>query len=153
MKTFETNRLILRDWDESDIGCEVHDEERIRYLLAVKNNYAVVLKENWKVIGSIGISEDAAGDPNVRNVGLFLLEEYRNKGLISEALSCIFNHADDTAEFSWFCPVDQTLSRHLAEKFGCWYVKTFYGVQRKPTYTPKDYCYYQKSISKQGANQ
>ena len=87
MKTLETDRLILRDWNSEDIGCEVYDETTIQYLISVKNNYAVVFKENGIVIGTIGLNEDADNNPNRRNVGIRLLEQYQNKGLMSEALS------------------------------------------------------------------
>ena len=53
MKTLETARLILRDWLLDDIGCEVFDESVIRYLIEAKNNYAVILKENGVIIGTI----------------------------------------------------------------------------------------------------
>lgn len=86
MKTLETERLILRDWNIKDIGCQVYDENIIQYLITVKNNYAVVLKENGMVIGTIGLNEDAENNPNRRNVGIRLLESYQNKGLMLEAL-------------------------------------------------------------------
>ncbi len=41
MITLSTERLILRDWCEDDIGCSVHNEDAIRYLIKVKNNYYV----------------------------------------------------------------------------------------------------------------
>lgn len=88
MKTLETDRLILRDWTLDDIGCDVYDEGTIRFLISARNNYAVVLKESGEVIGTIGINEDAANDPDARNVGVSILEQYRNKGLMSEALTC-----------------------------------------------------------------
>ena len=34
MRTLETERLLLRDWNETDIGrCSLYDENTIRYLL------------------------------------------------------------------------------------------------------------------------
>ena len=79
MKQLETSRLLLRDWKLEDIGCQVFDEKAIRYLFSAKNNYAVVLKENGVVIGTIGLNEDADENPEVRNVGVRLLEQYQNK--------------------------------------------------------------------------
>ena len=61
MKTLETDRLILRNWRDSGIGCEVFNESTIRYLIAAKNNYAVALKENDTAIGTTGLNEDADG--------------------------------------------------------------------------------------------
>lgn len=143
MKTLETNRLILRDWRVTDIGCEVFDESAIRYLIVAKNNYAVVLKENDMVIGTIGLNEDADDNPNRRNVGIRLLEPYQNNGLMSEALECVIHHASDiTTELSYLCRWDDKRSQHIAEKFGFQYVKTFYHVQKNPTDKPENYFYY-----------
>ena len=79
MKTLSTERLILRDWCEDDIGCSVHNEDTIRYLINAKNNYAVVLKENNEIIGTIGLNEDADGKEYVRNVGVRIVPQYQNR--------------------------------------------------------------------------
>ena len=143
MKRIETDRLILRDWNINDIGCEVYDEGIIQYLISVKNNYAIVLKENGIVIGTIGLNEDADDNPNCRNVGIRLLEAYQNKGLMSEALACVIENAGDvTSELSYFCRTDDKRSQHIAEKFRFQYKKTFYNVQKNPEDEPKDFLYY-----------
>jgi len=148
MKTLETRRLILRDWSTNDIGCEVHNESVIRYLISVKNNYAVVLKENGLVVGTIGLNEDADGDLNVRNVGIRMLDRYQNKGLMSEALECVIRNVSDiTDTLSYFCLADDERSRHIAEKFGFKYIKTFRNVQRNPADEPKDFYYYRLKIA------
>ena len=141
MKTLETTRLILRDWNNSDLGCGIHTDEVIGYLIEAQNNYAVILKKTGAIIGTIGLNEDADDNKNRRNVGLRIVEEYRNMGLMSEALTEIF--ADNKGnEFSWFCKTDDDRSKHLAEKFGFEYEKTFYNVQRNSNEEPKDYFYY-----------
>ena len=143
MKTLETKRLILRDWSLEDIGCEVYDESTIRYLMSVRNNYAVVLKENDLVIGTIGLNEDADKNPDVRNVGIQLLEEYQNLGLMSEALESVLQNVSDVAkELSWLCQVEDKRSQHIAEKFGFQYIKTFPKVQKTEADEPKDFYYY-----------
>ena len=148
MKTLETSRLILRDWRMTDIGCEVFDESTIRYLIDAENNYAVVLKDHDIVIGTIGLNEDADGNPDRRNVGIRLLEPYQNKGLMSEALECVIRHAGEiTAELSYLCRCDDQRSRHIAEKFGFQYVKTFDHIQKRPTDRPENFCYYIRKIS------
>lgn len=147
MKTLETKRLILRDWTLGDIGCEVYDENSIRYLISVQNNYAVVLKENGLVIGTIGLNEDADGNLDTRNVGIRLLEPYRNRGLMSEALECVIHNASDiTKELSYLCLTEDERSKHIAEKFGFRYIKTFYKVQRTASDEPKDFYYYKLEL-------
>lgn len=148
MRTLETSRLILRDWTASDIGCEVFDISTIQYLLSAKNNYAVVLKETGTIIGTIGLNEDADDDPNTRNVGVRLLEPYRNKGLMSEALECVIQNAGEiTDALSWLCLTDDKRSQHIAEKFGFQYVKTFYHVRKGVAEPPKDFYYYKRRIT------
>ena len=147
MKTLETERLILRDWTLEDIGCQVFDETVIRYLITVKNNYAVVLKENNLVIGTIGLNEDADDDLDTRNVGIRLLEQYHNQGLMSEALECVIHNANSiTKALSYFCTTDDKRSQHIAEKFGFQYIKTFYNVQRTASDVPKDFYYYKLEL-------
>ena len=141
MKTLETTRLILRDWTDEDLGCGIHTDEIIKYLIEAKNNYAVVLKKTGEVIGTIGLNEDADDNEKRRNVGVRIAEQYRNVGLMTEALTEIFAN-NKGCEFSWFCKVDDERSRHLAEKFGFEYIKTFPKVQRNEKEVPSDYYYY-----------
>ena len=125
MKTLETERLILRDWALEDIGCGVYDENCTRYLISVRNNYAIVLKENGLVVGSIGLNEDADNNPEARNVGIFLLEPYRNKGIMTEALKCVVQSISNvTGKLSYACSTEDKRSQHIAEKLGFHYVKT-----------------------------
>ena len=148
MRTLETSRLILRDWTTDDIGCEVYDKSTIQYLLSAKNNYAVVLKENGVVIGTIGLNEDADDDPNIRNVGIRLLEPYQNKGLMSEALECVIQNAGEiTGGLSYLCLADDKRSQHIAEKFDFIYCKTFYNVRKDAAEQPKDFYYYKRILS------
>ncbi|MBR3825704.1 MAG: GNAT family N-acetyltransferase [Lachnospiraceae bacterium] len=143
MKTLETDRLILRDWVLKDIGCGVYDENGIRYLMSVRNNYAIVLKENGLVIGSIGLNEDADNNPDARNVGITLLEQYHNRGIMSEALKCVIQNVSDiTKKLSWGCTAEDKRSQHIAEKFGFRYVKTLGNVQGNVSNEPVDVYYY-----------
>ena len=145
MKTLTTERLVLRDWCESDIGCNVHSEKAIKYLIDVKNNYAVVLKETDTVIGTIGINEDAEGNANIRNVGVRIIEQYQNQGLMSEALEAVIGNAHNiTDTLSWLYRADDKRSQHLAEKFGFVYVKTFPKGQYK---LPSDCDFYYYTLS------
>lgn len=144
MRTLETNRLILRDWNETDIGsCDVYNDEIIRYLLSVKNNYAIVLKENSKVIGSIGLNEDGDHNSTRRNIGLLLLEPFRDQGLMSEALASVINTAHEiTPCLSYVHKIDDLRSKHIAEKFGFKYIKTIRNVKHGLKDEPIDFLYY-----------
>lgn len=144
MRTLETNRLILRDWNETDIGnCDVYSDDIIQYLLSAKNNYAVVLKDSNKVIGSIGLNEDAENSQLRRNIGFSLLEQFRNKGYMSEALDIVIKTAKEiTPCLSYAHNVNDLRSKHIAEKFGFVYIKTIFGVKRNPDEEAVDFMYY-----------
>ena len=147
MKKLSTERLVLRDWCESDIGCGVYSEDNIRYLIDTKNNYAVILKETNQVIGTIGLNEDADGNPNVRNVGVRIMPEYRNQGFMTEALKAVIDSTCDiTDALSWFCKADDIRSQHIAKKFGFVYVKTFLKDQYD---LPSDFYYYILQLNSQ----
>ena len=75
MKTLETKRLILRDWTDEDLGCGIHTDEIIKYLIKAKNNYAVVLKETGAVIGTIGLNEDAFWGVHLESVSCVATHE------------------------------------------------------------------------------
>ena len=137
MITLTTERLILRDWREDDIGCSVHNEDTIRYLINAKNNYAIVLKESNEIIGTIGLNEDADGKEYVRNVGVRIIPQHQNRGYMTEALKAIINATND--KLSWFCKADDKRSQHIAEKLGFVYAKTFDKAQYE---LPCDFYYY-----------
>ena len=140
MKTLLTERLILRDWCEDDIGCSVYNEDEIRYLIKANNNYAIVLKENNEIIGTIGLNEDADGKENVRNVGVRIVPQHQNRGYITEALRAVIGSVSNiTDTLSWFCKAEDLRSQHIAKKFGFVYVKTFAKAQHN---LQSDFYYY-----------
>ncbi len=106
----------------------------------MKNNYAVVLKENNEIIGTIGLNEDADGKENVRNVGVRIVPQHQNKGYITEALRAVVDSVRDTNDgLSWFCKAEDLRSQHIAKKLGFVYVKTFVKSQYN---LPDDFYYY-----------
>ena len=118
MKTIETERLIMRNWKESDIfdfyeyacvegiseltGWPPHENiEVTKGILKdfIENDveYALVLKETNKVIGSLGFHKRTA-DPNYkadiqREIGFVLSKEYWGRGLMPEAVRVAIKYA------------------------------------------------------------
>ena len=148
----ETERLILRPWRESDLvdfyeyasvdgvgqmaGWTPHKSiEESKTILGLfineKKTLAVELKENGKVIGSIGlenrdvdlgISEDLMG----REIGYVLNKEYWGRGLMPEAVKAVIDFCFAELHFDWltcghFVWNDQ--SRRVVEKCGFCYVQ------------------------------
>ena len=160
MRELETERLILRDWKLSDLDdyYDIMSSPNIRipdaptktkdnclsilqYLIKVGNNYALVLKETGKVIGSVGLNEDGDGNENARNVGFILNEKYWNRGLMTEALKEIIKNAHEiTPILSCGHAESNKKSEHIIKKLGFNYIKTFH----LPTH---DFIYYTLNLN------
>ncbi len=109
----ETPRLILRPWRETDLQdlfeyasipgvgeaagwCHHQDIAESQHILQLfidnKKTLALELKENHKVIGSLGIEEldpDPAPDKLGREIGYVLSKEYWGRGLMPEAVQAV----------------------------------------------------------------
>ncbi|MCQ2445424.1 MAG: GNAT family N-acetyltransferase [Clostridia bacterium] len=163
MKTLETTRLILRDWEKTDLDqmfvflsnphvtipegatpCKTLEECKgvLDYLLSVRNNYAIVLKENGTVIGSIGLNADAKGNKNARNLGFCLAEEYWGRGIMSEALAMVIAHAKEITNALSATHNQNQISEHLLKKFGFQQVDVICHVKRKCEQDYHDEPYY-----------
>ncbi|WP_062052117.1 GNAT family N-acetyltransferase [Bacillus sp. JCM 19034] len=117
METLITERLILREWKETDsedlyeyakseivgpnAGWPPHkNEEESKEIINmfIRNNdtYAVVLKAENKVIGSLGLHDRKPDDRLVelkqREIGYVLNPEYWGRGLIPEAVNRLIKH-------------------------------------------------------------
>lgn len=152
MKTLETDRLILRDWKETDLEdmfvilsnpnvtipegsstVETRDKckEVLEYLMVVKNNYAIELKSTGTVIGMIGLNEDAKRDKDARNLGFCLAEEHWNQGFMTEALTVVIANAKAITGKLSATHDKNPKSEHLLKKFGFRQVDTIYKIKRK----------------------
>ena len=124
----ETDRLILRTWELKDLddffeyasvegvgekaGWEHHKSkdkslEILKMFIEEKKVFAIVLKENQKVIGSIGIEElseelDKDLDNLVgRELGYVLNKDYWNKGIMKEAVSKVVDYCFNTLKLNF----------------------------------------------------
>ena len=114
----ETNRILLRHWKESDAedlykaasnpkiglnaGWTPHKDinESLDIIRTIFNNdsvYAIELKENNRVIGSIGyLTNDKSHLKNIKEneveIGYWIAEDYWNKGICTEALKLLIKY-------------------------------------------------------------
>ena len=120
MRTLETERLILRNWVETDLedlyeyasvegvgemaGWPHHTDievtKRILEGFIEKDEvYAIVLKDSQKVIGSLGIhnraKEEEKDEKIQREIGYVLSKDYWGKGLVPEAVKAVIQYAFD----------------------------------------------------------
>ena len=118
MKTIETERLILRDWEETDLddffeyakvegvgemaGWPHHEnievsEKILRDFIAKGDVYAIVLKENNKVIGSLRIhnrTPDTGYKAAIqREIGYVVSKTYWGLGIAPEAAKAAIRYA------------------------------------------------------------
>lgn len=122
-KVLETQRLILREFKENDLtdfyeyasvdgvgemaGWSHHENIEITKEILnsfIKDNkvFAIVYKENNKVIGSLGVEKygmedklDEFKDLYGRSIGYVLSKDYWGKGLMKEAVKCVINYLFD----------------------------------------------------------
>ena len=148
----ETERLILRAWKESDLqdfyeyasvegvgekaGWNHHqslEESRtiLGFFIKNKKTLALELKENGKVIGSIGLeprAEDAglSSELQGREIGYVLSKDYWGKGLMPEAVNAVINYCFSVLSYDYltcghFDHNDR--SRRVVEKCGFAFLK------------------------------
>ena len=142
--TLETERLILRPWEESDAeecykyakdpqvgpaaGWPAHTSventrQVIRDVLMVPETYAIVLKEIGLPIGSISLHfhSDLAEKDDECELGYWLGVPYWGRGIVPEAAREMLRHAfeDLNLECVWCGYYDgNTKSKRVQEKLG-----------------------------------
>ena len=116
----ESERLLLREWKLSDLddlfeyasvpgtgeaaGWPHHKDKdeslyRVKKFIAEKHTFALVYKENNKVIGSLGVENYAMEDKLTefngykgREIGYVLSRDYWGKGLMPEAVKLVIDY-------------------------------------------------------------
>ena len=149
----ETERLILRAWEITDLddffeyasingvgekaGWEHHkskDEslEILKMFIDEKKVFAIILKENQKAIGSIGIEECRQDlDKNLENLlgrelGYVLSKDYWNKGIMTEAVSKVIEYCFKILKLNYLiatCFNYNIASKRVLEKLNFKYYK------------------------------
>ena len=140
----ETDRLILRPWRESDLeylysyasvpgvgemaGWRHHqsiDESKqiLSMFMNGKKTFALELKANGKVIGSLGLEErDFEGNEKQgREIGYVLSKEYWGKGLMPEAVHAVIDYCFRSLQWDYLtcCHfLHNSQSRRVIEKCG-----------------------------------
>ena len=156
MVRFETPRLLLRPWEETDAealykyakdpavgpiaGWPPHtsvenSREIIRTILSAPETYAVVLKQTGEPVGSIGLMfGDTVHSADIADgeaeIGYWIGVPFWGQGLIPEAVRRLLRHGfeDLGLQTVWCGYYDgNTQSRRVQEKCGFQYSHTEYG--------------------------
>lgn len=158
----ETERMVLRPWNESDLadfyeyarvdgvgqmaGWLPHEsveksKEILDRFISGKKTFALELKENGKVIGSLGLEER---DENMevpekwmgREIGYVLSRDYWGRGLMPEAVKAVISYCFEVLHMDYLtCGhfVWNTQSRRVIEKCGFRFVKQIVHITRYET--------------------
>ena len=149
MKTIETRRLILRGWHLKDLddlyeyaknpdvglmqGWEPHSSKEVslnalKSFIVDEDRWAIVLKENGKVIGSVGISPDEnRGKYYAKYIHYVLSADYWNIGYMTEAVKRVVKYAFEEMNIdllSAFHYPHNIRSKRVIEKCGFQYEVT-----------------------------
>ena len=152
--TFETERLLLRPWKESDAedlykyasnpevgipaGWQPHTSiensiEIIRTVFSTPEIYAVCLKEDGKAIGCAGFHRnDIASKSDEYELGYWIGKPFWGKGLIPEASHELLRHAFEDLNMNtiWCGHYDGNIkSRRVQEKLGFAFHHTTEGLE------------------------
>ena len=146
----ETDRLILRAWQMSDLDDfyayakvdgvgqmagwmphkSIEESKRIlSFFINEKKTLALEFKENGKVIGSVGLEDidfTDAGNLTGREIGYVLGKEYWGRGLMPEAVKAVIAFCFEELAFDWLtCNhfVWNNQSQRVIEKCGFQYVR------------------------------
>ena len=148
----ETPRLILRSWQASDLhdlnayasvpgvgemaGWNHHQslEESSKILnlfIQNKKTFAIVLKGDGKVIGSLGLEPrdedlDLYTALQGREIGYVLSKEYWGRGLMTEAVKAVIRYCFETLNFGYLTCGHfdyNNRSRRVVEKCGFSFLK------------------------------
>ena len=144
----ETDRLILRAWQWDDLddffeyasvdgvgekaGWSHHESKTesqaiLKRFIEGKKTFAIVLKENQKTIGSLGLgylrqyAGDEFNDLVGREIGYVLSKDYWNQGLMSEAVQCVIDWCfqEENYDFLMCCNfIENAASAKVQKKCG-----------------------------------
>ena len=150
MKTLETDRLIIRPWKLSDrddfyeyaknpnigsnAGWEPHankieSKEILEMFIDKDETWAIVYKENNKVIGSIGIHKDEKRGSTIKSkmLGYVLSQDYWGNGIMTEASKKVIQYVFEEKELDVLSVIHYTFnirSKRVIEKCGFKYEGT-----------------------------
>lgn len=150
----ETDRLVIRPWKHSDLndffeyasvcgvgemaGWNHHksiDESReiLNLFIDEHKTFALELKDNKKVVGSIGIEKinpqnDPYNDMYGKEIGYVLSKDYWGRRLMTEAVKRVIDYCFDDLclDYLWISHwIKNDKSRRVIEKCGFEFVKEF----------------------------
>ncbi|MDR0958283.1 MAG: NADH-quinone oxidoreductase subunit NuoE [Clostridiales bacterium] len=171
-KTIETPRLLLRAWRITDIDdffeyasvegvgeaagwkhytSKTAAEERLRIFIAQKDVFAIIYKENNKVIGSFGILERIVKDSSVKELGYVISKDYWGRGLATEATKAVIDFCfNDLNLYAVTCAhfAENIRSKRVIEKCGFSFAckKTHYAEQLDKDFEACFYVRFKESL-------
>ncbi|MGG5460896.1 GNAT family N-acetyltransferase [Clostridium sp. B9] len=149
MTIIESKRIILRTWEEEDLndlyeyasneivgpnaGWPVHksiedSKSILRHFIKSDEVFAILLKSENKVIGSIGLHrrmpDKNLAHLNQREFGFVLNPKYWGQGIMGEAINSLYDYGFNQLDLDliWCCHFeDNNNSKRVCEKNGLKY--------------------------------
>jgi len=168
----ETERLIIRPWRQTDLadlyeyasvdgvgqmaGWAPHESIEVSQMILdmfirEQKTFALELKENSKVIGSLGLEElrpDPVIDGYGREIGYVLSKDYWGRGLMTEAVNAVINYCFNVLKYDYLtCShfLRNDRSRRVIEKTGFqYYGESGFETQLGHTERSRNYILYNK---------
>ncbi len=168
----ETPRLILRPWAQEDLADffeysrvpgvgemagwkhheSIEDSQKILEMFQQdKKTLALQLKENGKVIGSLGLEEldpDPLPEQQGREIGYVLNKDYWGRGLMPEAVQAVIDYCFGTLHYDFLtCGhfVQNKRSQRVIEKTGfSYFAETEYKTRYDTVERSRNYILYNK---------
>lgn len=161
----ETGRLLLRNFTSTDVG-DVYEycsqkgvgemagwpmhksrgetEKILDIWINSKNIFAVVWKQNGKVIGHLAVNADSEENrDDTRELGCALNRDYQRKGIMTEAIRAVFGFLfTNGIAFVWACCFqNNAASKCMIEKCGFSFQQkgTFYAKRLDKTFPSYEY--------------
>ncbi len=167
VKKIITQRVMLRNFAKDDLedlydycnqegvgesaGWSQHEnlEQSAKVLknyIQNENQFAIVYRENNKVIGHISIHEDSEDDrPDTKELGYVLNKNYWNRGIMTEVMYAVLEELFSNGIVSVYacCFQNNAASMHLIEKCGFVFERegTFYAKTLGKSFDSYEYLY------------
>jgi ribosomal-protein-alanine N-acetyltransferase len=159
----ETDRLIIRPWRKDDLNdfyeyakvdgvgqmagwtphTSIQESEKILSLfIEEKKEFALELKENHKVIGSLGLEKlsislnEYYDNQSGREIGYVLSKAYWGKGLMPEAVKRVIRYCFEDENYDYLMcshSISNNQSKKVIEKCGFRFVKENSRIARNGT--------------------
>lgn len=171
-----TARTVLRKFEKTDLGnlyayCSQdgvgeaagwprhesieHSAKILDEYIEMRNQFAIIYKENGKVVGHIGVQDDSEnGREDTKELGYVLNRDYWNRGIMTEVVLAVLDYLFlNGVEYVYACCFqNNAASKHLIEKCGFAFERngSYYAEQLDKSFDSYEYVFSREQWSESG---